>query len=94
MFSVASVLDTLIRIAIWGGLLVLFVVCFYELVISLRQARLERNLLDWWVDSRRSFVRQEVHPPARQPGRDPLSTNGTRPSTPRENRIVNTLTER
>ena len=83
MFSVANVLDRMIRIAIWGGLLMLFAVWFYELVISLRQARLERDLLDWWVDSGHSSVRPEIRPVARHGGRGSLSsTSGS--SMPRK----------
>jgi hypothetical protein len=63
MVSVAGALHLLLRIAIWGGLLLLFVLWMYELAISLQQATTERNLVDWWLQ------RKAVSPRGQDSGR-------------------------
>lgn len=60
MLSLTGALDVPIRIAIWGGLLLLLVLLIYQLAISLRQAKVEQNLLGWWLESSRASARQEV----------------------------------
>jgi hypothetical protein len=62
MFSLAFMFDVFIRIAIWGGLLLLFVLWIYEFAIGLRQARVERNLLDYWFESSGKSLRHDTRP--------------------------------
>ena len=67
MLFLSAVLDLLIRIAIWGGILLLFVLWLLELVTGLRQAKLERNLVHWWAESTRPVVRRETPARGQQP---------------------------